>query len=440
MYIFQFGFFVICYKLSKQCIMGLFRNANEAAYVGGRKHFLDVLKNSGPAGVLIWKQPEEDFNTNSVLVVNPGEEAIFVKDGEIVNVFQNGRHQLKTENYPFLSRIRNILSGGVSTFNCFVYFVRKADTMEILWGTDSPIQLRDPVQGIATSIKARGSYKVSVADSSKFLVKLVGSNLTNLGPNDLERYFSNQFQSKIKSTIAKGLKETNEELLGVCSELEEFSEKITPGMQGVLDEYGLKLVNFSISAMDIPEDDPNRQLLEKAFAKKREFDVMGAGYQTIKGIEIMGNMSENMASGSGEGGGMGSMAGAGMGLGLGMAAGGAFGNMAGQIFQGAQQGYPQQPQQGYPQQPQQGYPQQPQQGYPQQPQQGYPQQPQQGYPQQPQQGYPQQPQQGYPQQPPQAAAEDPMERLGKLKKMLDAGLIEQAEYDAVKKDILSKMM
>jgi len=34
---------------------------------------------------------------------------------------------------------------------------------------------------------------------------------------------------------------------------------------------------------------------------------------------------------------------------------------------------------------------------------------------------------------------DPMEVLGKLKKLLDAGLIEQAEYDAKKAEILSRM-
>ena len=39
----------------------------------------------------------------------------------------------------------------------------------------------------------------------------------------------------------------------------------------------------------------------------------------------------------------------------------------------------------------------------------------------------------------QPAAEDPMETLAKLKKMLDAGLIEQAEYDAKKAEILSRM-
>ena len=35
--------------------------------------------------------------------------------------------------------------------------------------------------------------------------------------------------------------------------------------------------------------------------------------------------------------------------------------------------------------------------------------------------------------------DDPMEKLSKLKKMLDAGLIEQAEYDSKKSEILSSM-
>lgn len=370
--------------------MSLFRNPNESNYQGGKKHILESLKNTGPAGVLVWKQPEEDFNTQSVLTVNPGEEAVFVKNGEIVHVFGSGRHVLTTENYAFLSRLRNMLSGGISTFNCFVYFVRKTDTQEILWGTASPIQLRDPVQGIATSIKAHGSYKIMVEDSVKFITKLIGSNLSQLKPGDLDRYFSNQFQQSIKATIAKGLKDSKEELLGICAELDTFANKITPLVSNMLAKYGLKLQNFSISAMDIPEDDPNRQLLEGAFARKREFDVMGEGYQQIKGMEIMREMAGNTTSGDGA---VGSMASVGMGVGMGMAAGGAFGQMAGNMFNGMNNN-PNAQQAG-------------------------------------------------------AAAgatgaamgaatsEDPFVKLTKLKQMLDAGLISQQEYDAVKQQVLS---
>lgn len=127
--------------------MGLFnKNPNEAAYVGGKKHWADVIKNSGPGELLIWRQPEEDFNTNSTLIVMPGEEAIFIKGGTVEQVFENGNYKLSTENYPFISRLRNAFTGGVSTFNCVVYFVRKADSQEIRWGTETPIQVTHGVQ------------------------------------------------------------------------------------------------------------------------------------------------------------------------------------------------------------------------------------------------------------------------------------------------------
>ena len=166
--------------------MALFnKNPNESAYVGGKKHWTDVIKNRGSGELLIWRQPEEDFNTNSTLVVMPGEEAIFIKGGIVEQVFENGTYELSTENYPFISRLRNAFSGGISTFNCVVYFVRKAHSEEIRWGTDSPIQVRDKLLGIATKLKSRGSYKVQIENPAKFLEKLVGNNIIFQTQNEL---------------------------------------------------------------------------------------------------------------------------------------------------------------------------------------------------------------------------------------------------------------
>ena len=159
--------------------MGLFnnKNPNETAFTGGKKHWADVIKNTGDGELLIWRQPEEDFNTNSTLIVMPGEEAIFIKGGTVEQTFENGTYKLSTENYPFISRLRNAFTGGISTFNCVVYFVRKAHSEEILWGTDSPIQVRDKMLGIATKLKARGAYKVQIDNPVKFLEKLIGNNV-----------------------------------------------------------------------------------------------------------------------------------------------------------------------------------------------------------------------------------------------------------------------
>ena len=40
--------------------MGIFnRNQNETAFVGGKKHWTDVIKNTGPGESLLWRQPEK---------------------------------------------------------------------------------------------------------------------------------------------------------------------------------------------------------------------------------------------------------------------------------------------------------------------------------------------------------------------------------------------
>jgi membrane protease subunit (stomatin/prohibitin family) len=363
--------------------MGIFnKNPNEAAFAGGKKNWADVIKNSGPGELLIWRQPEEDFNTNSTLIVMPGEEAIFIKGGTIEQTFENGTYKLSTENYPFISRLRNAFTGGISTFNCVVYFVRKAHSEEILWGTDSPIQVRDKMLGVATKLKARGAYKIQIQNPVKFLEKLIGNNIVFQYQDELNKYFINEFQSKIKSCIARAANESTTELLGIDARLDEFSDAIAPFMEEVLDVYGLKLVKFSIAAIDIDDDELRREYdkigmdaiakMRNAQADKSVMGILGDDWAKQQQVEILKNISTNPGSGG--------IAAAGAGLGMGIAAGGVFGNMAQQNFN--------QPQQQQPQQP---------------------------------------------------STESPVEKLKQLKEMLDMGAISQEDFDAKKKEILSKM-
>lgn len=386
--------------------MALFRkNPNEVAYTSGKKHWTDVIKNSGPGELLIWRQPEEDFNTNSTLVVMPGEEAIFIKGGTVEQTFENGTYKLSTENYPFISRLRNAFSGGISTFNCVVYFVRKAHSVEIRWGTDSPIQVRDKLLGIATKLRARGSYKVQIDNPVKFLEKLIGNNVQLQLQEELNKYFINEFQSKIKSVIARALNESNTEILGIDARLDEFSEVIEPFMQETLDDYGLKCVKFIVSAIDIDDDELRRKYdeigmdaiakLKNAQADKAVMGVLGDDWGRQQAANILRDLANNPGAGG--------VAAAGAGIGMGIGAGSVFGSMAQQMFA---------PMTTAPVQHQQPTTPTPSGRFT---------------------------QRSAEQSAPAASNEDPMEVLGKLKRMLDAGLIEQSEYDLKKQEILKRM-
>ncbi len=305
--------------------MGLFaKNENEVNYVGGKKHFADVIKNTSPVDTLIWLNGEEDFNNNSTLIVAESEEALFFKDGVIEQVFTGGKYKLDTSNYPFISRLRNALTGGISTFNCKVYFVNKVHSMEVLWGTDSPIQVRDPIQGIATSVMARGAYRVQVQNSKKFLLKMVGNSKAYMTKEDMTAYFRSRFSQHIKSLIAGYIKNSNEEILGICSQQDMLAEEIARQMGEAFDEYGIRLVDFSIAALDIPENDPGRIRLEEAYAQHRADQIYGISWAQRTSADILRDVARNPGAGG--------TAAAGAGFGIGMAAGSVFGTMAQQMF------------------------------------------------------------------------------------------------------------
>lgn len=386
--------------------MGLFnnKNPNEAAYVGGKKHFTDVIKNSGPGELLLWRQPEEDFNTNSTLIVMPGEEAVFIKGGNIEQVFTSGTYKLDTNNYPFISRLRNAFSGGVSTFNCVVYFIRKAVTMEIYWGTDSPVQVRDPIFQIACDVQARGSYKVVIEDSAKFLTLMIGNNVFVTTQDELTNFFRSQFLMHIKSNLAKAIKNSGEELIGINAHQVEIANELSKIIYGIFDEYGIRLQTFSVESIDVV-DNENRQKLEDAISSKGVMGILGDNWERQKQFELMRDAANNPSG----------LAGTGAGIGMGMGMGGAFAGMAGGMFNN-QGGFSQGSSVDNPLERVNAAPAQPQTQPQPQPQPVEP--------------------TGAPVNNP---VSDPVKALTDLKNLLDLGFITQEEFDQKKSDIISRM-
>lgn len=373
--------------------MALFKkNENEKAYVGGKKHFIDIIKNTGDGDFLFWRQPEEDFNTKSKVEVMPGEVAVFVDGGNVAAVLESGTHELNTNNYPFISRLKNSLSGGISTFNCVIFFLKKSDSKEILWGTSTPIQVRDKVYGIRTDVRARGSYKIRIDNPTLFIEKLVGSNQQLQDNDSMNEYFRNQMATKVRTVITTFLNNYDKEFIGIDAYLEQISQEIEPKIDETFEEYGLKCVNFSVAAMDVDTEKYDNideaqiqavKRIKEAQGEQEYMSILGDNWDKLQSAKVMNTMAGNPGAG-----GVGAM---GAGIGVGIAAGGAFSNMASQMF--APMSEPNQTNQSQETQQTQE----------------------------------------------ENKAEDPMETLGKLKKLLDAGLIEQSDYDAKKAEVLDRM-
>lgn len=271
---------------------------------------IEVVKYNGGPNELVWKYPNEELGTWTQLIVNQAQEAILVKDGQLLSIFGPGRHTLATENIPILKDIFSIPFGGRSPFTAEVWFINKAQHLDIRWGTSSPVQLQDPKFGIFAPVRANGIFGIQIADSALLYTKLIGT-MPELGEEDLIRYFRGLYITKIKDTISSYLVDKQIGILEVNAHLAELSEHIKQDLQPVIAEYGTSLITFFVNEVSVPEDDEGVKQLKSALAKKAEMELLGYTYQQGRTFDVLEGTAKN------ESGGASPFVGAGMGLAMG---------------------------------------------------------------------------------------------------------------------------
>ena len=231
---------------------------------------MNVIKNDAFGNMLCSKIPCEDFNVGSQLIVAEYEEALFVKDGIIEEVFGAGKYTLTTENYPFLTKLMSkLLTGGVSAYSCKVYYINKSHHLELKWGTSMPLRCIDPVFGIEVHVQGRGAYSVVVKDSKKFFVKLVGANAAATEA-DIVKQFKTAFLQYITDGLFEYINSSTEEIMITCNKKNALAKNLTPVLNEILDEYGLELVNFYIENLEIPENDDSMSRIREMRILRQE--------------------------------------------------------------------------------------------------------------------------------------------------------------------------
>ncbi|MCC8153867.1 MAG: SPFH domain-containing protein [Tannerellaceae bacterium] len=314
---------------------------------------IDIIKYEGDNSTFIWKHPCEDFNTTTQLIEHVALEAIFFLNGQALDLFGPGRYTLETQNIPLLRRIINIPSGGETAFHCEVYFINRTEQMAIRWGTDSKVQYIEPTYKFPISIGASGEMSLSVDDSRKLLVKLVGTERV-LDRQQLTMYFRSILIAKVKTYMAQTMRAKAINIFEIDESLEAFSDEIRERLIPDFLDYGIQLRRFYITTVVKPDGDPQyekfkelhfrqyadiaeaqlqqqvgvieqqteaqKMIIEsKALATKRVQE--GYTYQQERGFDVAEQVAQNEA--------VGEFSNMGVGLGMMTGVGGAVGGMVG---------------------------------------------------------------------------------------------------------------
>ncbi len=236
----------------------------------------DVIKYEGNNQTFIWKHPSEDFNTGSQLIVHETQEAIFFLNGQALDSFGPGRHELETQNLPLLNGISKITTGGVSPFHSEVYFINLIEQMGIRWGTNSKVQFMEPTYGFPLSLGASGEMALAVKEPRRLLLKLVGTEAL-LSQDKLISYFKAFLQTRIKTHLAQVITEQKLSIFELDAHLEELSDSLKTKLLPDFAAYGLSLTQMLVTAIVKPEGDPVyekfKDLHFKQYADVREAQI-----------------------------------------------------------------------------------------------------------------------------------------------------------------------
>jgi membrane protease subunit (stomatin/prohibitin family) len=266
---------------------------------------------------LVWRFPryQNEIKNGAQLIVRPSQQAIFVNEGRIADVFSEGRHELATNNLPLLSTLKGWKHGFNSPFKCEVYFVSTKIIGPLKWGTPNPLMMRDPDFG-AIRLGAFGTYTLRCTDAKLLLKELVGTD----GVYDTNEV-NDVMRSIIQSSFATVLGQNKVPALDLLSSYETFGESVRKQVATQIDdEYGLEIPQLKLVNINVPEG------VQKALDQRASMGALGSS--TLGPAPNMAAFQQyQMGQGLGNAGGG---AGAGMNLGMGLA-------MAGQMMNQQQQ-------------------------------------------------------------------------------------------------------
>jgi membrane protease subunit (stomatin/prohibitin family) len=235
---------------------------------------VDIIKYEGDNHTFVWKHPREDFNTLSQLIVHESQEALFMMNGQALDLFGPGRYTLSTQNIPLIGSAIKLATDGKSPFHCEVYFINKVEQMAIKWGTDSKVQFVEPTYGFPLSIGASGEMSLRVENSRKFLLKLVGTEnaLTREG---LVQYFRAFLMTKVKTCLAQTIKAQKINIFEIDERLEDLSGALHKDLREDFDEYGVELERFFVSNIAKPDGEAQYEKF-KSLHFRQYSDIMEA--------------------------------------------------------------------------------------------------------------------------------------------------------------------
>lgn len=294
--------------------------------------FVDIIEwTDDSANTMVWRFPryQNEIKYGAQLTVRESQQAVFVNEGKIADVFLPGQYKLETQNIPILSTLKGWKHGFDSPFKSEVYFVNIKNFTDQKWGTKNPIMLRDAEFG-PVRLRAFGSFALKIMDAGKFIKEIAGTQA-----HFTTEEIAEQLRNMIITRFTDAVGESKIPVLDLAANYDELSKFITTKINPEFNDLGLEITKFLVENISLPTE------VEQMLDKRSSMGILGnlnqyTQFQAANAMEAAAKNSGNDNTTS-----------SGIGLGLGVAMGQQMAQALNQKDQNQQQTPPPLPITGY---------------------------------------------------------------------------------------------
>ena len=240
---------------------------------------------------IIYAYEHDDLRTLTSVTVPEHAVAVFVKDGQLTGVLEPGRHQITSNNIPWLTKLYNLAMGYKETpFKVNIIYISQK-MFNGRWGIRGMIKAAQGYE-VPITLMANGNYQFRISDIPVFFTQVLGG---------LKTYTTGSLNEFMKSFINEQITQqlSRQYYMEVLNNLEMASTSTKILLEQYFNQRGIELLALKIAEVRTTDEDQKKVFEYLQFSSSK-----GESFRRYEVMESMANAIGESDGGAAMGAGM----------------------------------------------------------------------------------------------------------------------------------------
>lgn len=233
----------------------------------------------------------EEIKNASKLILQVGQGCIITYEGKVKDVItEAGIYDLKTDNKPFITNLKKLFQLRERSEHVLgIWFFRKADIVNMRWGTRVPIAYTDPIYSFPIQLSAFGNYSVKVVKPLEFFENIIAGK-------ELFTHFDLKeiFLSRIAQPITDYLANAKFSYVEIDGQLNEIAKNTKDKTNEVFTDLGFEVIDFRIEGTQFDQETLDRiGEVSDIQAEVKSAQIAGIDFANLQKLKAMRDAAKN---------------------------------------------------------------------------------------------------------------------------------------------------